>query len=188
MLLATVAMAVITAIGVYYVWRTLKATQDMARDTRDIGQAQTRAYVSVINVYGQRTPGGTGVQIVATIKNTGSSPALGMQANITTNVVKSYQDKKVTWPKPDNGTIQTDLGAGETRTVSTDCDNLTFDIVDWLTEETGERIFCFIYVTYFDVFNKKKTRRTIVSSVHSGRYLDTGNLLMSACERGNRST
>lgn len=50
MLVATVAMSVITAIGVYFVWLTLKATQEMARDTATIGHAQTRAYVELKDV------------------------------------------------------------------------------------------------------------------------------------------
>ena len=45
MLIVTVLMALVTALGVYYVWRTLLATQRMANDTRVIGEAQTRAHV-----------------------------------------------------------------------------------------------------------------------------------------------
>ena len=51
MLLATVAMAIITAFGVYYVWRTLVATQKVAADTREIGEAQARAYIQVYDVF-----------------------------------------------------------------------------------------------------------------------------------------
>jgi hypothetical protein len=46
MLIVTTGMAAITAFGVFFVWRTLLATQDMARDTRTIGEAQVRAYLS----------------------------------------------------------------------------------------------------------------------------------------------
>ncbi|MBY6117378.1 hypothetical protein KUW09_24505 [Mameliella alba] len=49
MLIATVAMAAITLFGVVFVWHTLEATREMARDTktmakdtREIGQAQAR--------------------------------------------------------------------------------------------------------------------------------------------------
>lgn len=47
MLIVTAVMAGITAFGVYYVWRTLLATQKMAKDTREIGEAQARAYIYV---------------------------------------------------------------------------------------------------------------------------------------------
>ncbi len=46
MLIVTAIMAVVTGFGVYFVWRTLKATQEMAIDTREIGEAQVRAYLA----------------------------------------------------------------------------------------------------------------------------------------------
>lgn len=45
MLISTVVMAFITALGVVFVWQTLKATQVMANDTREIGEAQVRSYI-----------------------------------------------------------------------------------------------------------------------------------------------
>jgi len=45
MLISTVVMAFITALGVVFVWQTLKATQVMATDTREIGEAQVRSYI-----------------------------------------------------------------------------------------------------------------------------------------------
>ena len=45
MLWATLVMAAITAVGVYFVWRTLLATQDMAKDTTRIGEAQVQAHL-----------------------------------------------------------------------------------------------------------------------------------------------
>lgn len=66
MLLATVAMTFVTVGGVYYVWRTLNVT-------RDIGQAQVRAYISAGN-------GGIWeseiLEICLTIQNSGASPAI----------------------------------------------------------------------------------------------------------------
>lgn len=78
MLLATVAMAFITAAGVYYVWRTLKATQVMAGDTRRIGEAQVRAYVSISSfkvslVIEDEMVRWSGV---AKLSNAGQSPAI----------------------------------------------------------------------------------------------------------------
>ncbi len=45
MLISTIVMAFVTALGVVFVWQTLKATQIMASDTREIGEAQVRSYV-----------------------------------------------------------------------------------------------------------------------------------------------
>ncbi|WP_156178227.1 hypothetical protein [Puniceibacterium sp. IMCC21224] len=48
MLIITVWLAVITFFGVFFVWRTLKSTQDMARVTRDIGNQQTKAAIQTV--------------------------------------------------------------------------------------------------------------------------------------------
>ncbi len=85
MLIATVVMAVITGLGVIFVWRTLLATHDMARDTREIGEAQVRAWVSLTPTSlklerGETHFGDKGVyfNVIATAKNHGHSPALSV--------------------------------------------------------------------------------------------------------------
>lgn len=57
---------------------TLRATQNMVRDTREIGEAQTRAYLSfdrVEAIFINSGDGFTGVYIRPRIKNTGQTPA-----------------------------------------------------------------------------------------------------------------
>lgn len=75
MLIATVAMAVITGGGVYYVWRTLKVT-------REIGEAQVRAYLSVKDA--RVTPNVDGPRVMwnfkVSLKNAGQSPARKIEA------------------------------------------------------------------------------------------------------------
>lgn len=74
MLIATVGVAIITGAGVYYVWQTLRVT-------RDIGQAQARAYLAIkvgdvtqknlSNVDGSNVK----VSVELEISNVGNSPA-----------------------------------------------------------------------------------------------------------------
>ena len=47
MLVVSVLVAGITGIGVYFVWLTLGETRRMANETRDIGVAQTRPWLSI---------------------------------------------------------------------------------------------------------------------------------------------
>ena len=76
MLLATIAMTFITAAGAYYVWRTLKATQEIARDTARIGEAQTRAYVHVSGAeLSWGGPNAEAPSIALTVENVGQTPA-----------------------------------------------------------------------------------------------------------------
>jgi len=72
MMLATIAAA-------YLLLRTLWATQDMARETTRIGEAQVRAYLVFIGVRAalERDAAGnvTGIAFKGVMRNTGQSPA-----------------------------------------------------------------------------------------------------------------
>jgi hypothetical protein len=78
MLLATVAMAVISIFGAYYVWLNLKATQD-------IGTAQTRPWLSVDMdiasdiLFKDKE---TRITLNVVIKNHGNSPAVAVFVNV----------------------------------------------------------------------------------------------------------
>ncbi|MZQ90598.1 hypothetical protein GVY41_17230 [Frigidibacter albus] len=75
MLIATVIMAAVTGFGVVFVWQTLKATQDMAKETSRIGEAQVRAYLGRESCAAWE---GTGVEFCGTITNCGNSPAINV--------------------------------------------------------------------------------------------------------------
>lgn len=75
MLIVTVAMAIITAFGVFYVWRTLLATQKMAEETTRIGEAQVRAYLTIKDMTIGFDDSLTCPQLQMTLANTGQSPA-----------------------------------------------------------------------------------------------------------------
>ncbi|MCM2561463.1 hypothetical protein M8756_05865 [Lutimaribacter sp. EGI FJ00015] len=72
MLVATVWLTVITLFGVFFVWRTLLATQAMARDAREIGEAQVRAYISP--THGEYEIGPRGLKVRVYFRNYGQSP------------------------------------------------------------------------------------------------------------------
>lgn len=85
MLIATVVMAAVTLFGVVFVWQTLVATQDMARDARKIGEAQSRAYVDVASltlILSKGDPQRHEIHVV--VRNTGLTPCLkyGLRAKL----------------------------------------------------------------------------------------------------------
>ncbi|MBP2459568.1 MULTISPECIES: hypothetical protein [unclassified Rhizobium] len=53
MLIVTIWMAAATFLGVFFVWKTLIATQEMASDTRSIGEVQNAANQSSLDVAAQ---------------------------------------------------------------------------------------------------------------------------------------
>jgi hypothetical protein len=79
MLTATVVMGVITTLGVVFVWQTLEATRQMALDTRRIGEAQVRAYLTFSGsevAYGSEDGPATYFLVRPRFKNTGQSPGM----------------------------------------------------------------------------------------------------------------
>jgi hypothetical protein len=88
MLLATLAMAATTVFGVYYVWRTLLTT-------REIGEAQVRAYVYVTNVKISVTSNALKVEFT----NLGNSPGKISFVDCKVLISDPYRPKgpKVVW-------------------------------------------------------------------------------------------
>jgi hypothetical protein len=75
MLIVTALMAFVTALGVYYIWRTLLATQRMARDTGRIGEAQVRAHMCPSQFYAVKAVGEERDDLIVVWKNMGATPA-----------------------------------------------------------------------------------------------------------------
>ncbi len=71
-----------TIVGVRYVYLTLLATQVMAKDTARIGEAQIRAYLSVIDPKVEINTDAF-IRVMPECKNSGQSPALNLK--ISTN-------------------------------------------------------------------------------------------------------
>ncbi|WCE67989.1 hypothetical protein PL335_06480 [Sulfitobacter faviae] len=73
MLAVTIVMAIVTAGGVYYVWQTINVT-------REIGEAQVRAYQSVKGIEILESNDKTRMGIILSAGNDGQSPALDSDA------------------------------------------------------------------------------------------------------------
>ncbi|MGB1236285.1 MAG: hypothetical protein ACPG5U_11190, partial [Planktomarina sp.] len=86
MLLATIAMTLVTIFGVYYVWRTLAVT-------REIGQKQTRAYLGISKIDRDIAQG----LHFFHLDNSGQTPAYDVQVGRYV-----FQGQSVDWDKVDN--------------------------------------------------------------------------------------
>lgn len=148
MLVMTVVMAAITMFGVVFVWQTLVATRAMALDAQRIGEAQVRAYLTVgeaevrLEVSRDRVKW----RVDASFRNSGNSPASGINAKIT-HVLGQHVSAPI---------VIRDLPAGlnEKRGiwVSQEPDSLCFH----LGSETKVVFRAAIEVEYRDVFNKQR--------------------------------
>jgi hypothetical protein len=183
----TIAAVVFVALTYIVTRRMAEDSKAVVRDTREIGEKQVRAYVSVQSAYGQSIPGENGTRLVVVLKNTGASPAFGLNIRITNQLLCSFSQKSVWFEALADGQLKTDLGAGETRTVYCDRPDIRLDAVEWINQASGERLFCFLLAEYSDAFNRKRRHRTLLSAEHTGRH-ENGNLVLSACPRGNRSS
>lgn len=85
MLIVTIWIAVITFLGVLFVWRTLIATRKMAEATRVIGEAQARAYLHAefiqVGTEMVANADGSNIKFFAKINviNSGTTPAYGVE-------------------------------------------------------------------------------------------------------------
>ena len=77
--LANWLVAIFSFVAALFLWLTLRATQQMALDTRRIGEAQVRAYLSFSGsetAYWPQEGPATGFQVRPKFKNTGQSPGM----------------------------------------------------------------------------------------------------------------
>jgi len=104
--MAAIASAIFTLGGLILIGKTLKvgsktleATQKMAADTQQIGEAQVRAYLSCVDATFELSKDGVSVEIK--ILNSGQSPAIGIACfgNITAEFVGGMPDhpRLFTW-------------------------------------------------------------------------------------------
>lgn len=73
MLIVTIWLSLISLLGVYFVWRTLVATREMAMDTRRTGEAQTTSYL--VMEYVITRPSNTAILVEYSVKNVGITPS-----------------------------------------------------------------------------------------------------------------
>lgn len=92
MLIATIWLTVITLLGVFFVWRTLKATQDMAKETTRIGEAQVRAYLAIKQIHLGFESGSKSPTVELAIENTGQSPAQDIEIIFQFSFFQNFVD------------------------------------------------------------------------------------------------
>ncbi|MEP5730053.1 MAG: hypothetical protein ABJL67_11870 [Sulfitobacter sp.] len=147
MLLVTAVMAIITTAGVYFVWRTLKATQKMADDTRRIGEAQVRAYLSIedVSVEIDMMDGIVVQNIAVRIGNSGQSPAREVMVS-TCFTDTPGSNLYVDWP---------DISAGTSHTKVSNLSTPKSELVFGNANETHIVVFVTIRIRHRDVFGRR---------------------------------
>jgi hypothetical protein len=171
--LAQWIMAIFTIAVVVLVYRTLVATQDMARDTRDIGQKQARAYLSImlgkaeIEVVGNKDGSNLVVKIAVSVMNSGNTP--GYSPIIYYDIQEAAPNDVIPIPDPENmqcshinnsfiaanGTSKTQLSR-----VFTVDDPIAF-------QRFKDRLIRFSYcINYLDEFSKDRWSPIISGTFH----------------------
>jgi hypothetical protein len=172
--LAQWIMAVFTIAVVFLVWRTLVATQEMARDTRHIGEAQTRAYLSfdsVEAVFLNDGDGFTGVYLRPRIKNTGQTPA---RISLTHSFIYISEDRPSEVRSADTGETST-MRVGSQNSVFLDGGVVLWDDLK-VAIEKNYFVVLVCGVDFEDVFFKQGEDRRIedfaVRVVFNGQLKD----------------
>lgn len=185
------AMAILSLAAVYLLRetlkasrKTLKATQKMAGDTREIGEAQVRAYVNVERAEVRGFSPNEKIGFYYEFKNTGSTPA------------KRFEIRSICGFQP--GEIRNfkvrDLSAIDSKSGVITAGGSTFVDVTMdqpLTEReyreiTSGKLWIIIagYVSYSTVFGRRK--RTLFKMTNVGWTRD-GALIIGPCGKNNRS-
>jgi len=148
----TFSIGVFTAIGLGLLYSTFYETRRAVEETRDIGEAQTRAWVGVINTthtIAETEKGRVGVIFGVQLQNFGASPALKCSVQLQTLATaqageinfpefepRSEKSSAVIWPKaPQRGLCK---------------EVVPYKIIEQM-ELTGHRLFLLARVTYRDV-------------------------------------
>lgn len=163
--LAQWIMMAFTVGAVILVWRTLVATQAMVRDTREIGEAQVRAYLFCKSATFKRTD--NDFTVTVEIGNTGQSPAANVRlnGNLIVHEVGGMQEhpRVLSWARIDAGEtfVQPVISGGSTS------DSMWFSrdfisVEEWDTNgalaratfDNGNEIWVTVIVSWVDVFNQ----------------------------------
>jgi len=184
-------MALLSLAAVYLLWetlkasrKTLKATQEMAGDTREIGEAQVRAYVNVekAEVRGFSQNGKIGFYFE--FKNTGSTPAKEFKirsiCGFQPGDIRNFKVKDLSTIDSKSGVIT----AGGSTFVDVTLDHpLTEREYNEIT--SGKlRIIIAGYVSYNTVFGKRK--RTVFKMTNVG-WTRGGEPIIGPCGKNNIS-
>ena len=181
LIVSTFTLAV-TAIGVWFIYRTLSVTQETLRQaeettkaanktvkvTREMGHAETRAYLSIRN--GSYSISGNSIRFAVQVANSGQSPSrrCNMSCKIRGSAVlddtnftyKAKCDERAIPDLPSGGTFNTDEFIIEDTGIVVSKEGVE-NILDAIRENRG-MLFFDIHLDWIDVF---KCQHTIVASL-----------------------
>lgn len=163
MFLAASATFFVTGLGVVYVAQTLDATRAAVEatnratdETRQIGEAQVRAYIGGHEAEIVRAKDGRGFFLNYSLKNYGQSPARKIEVFFA--LIYLHARSIGEWPEkteiPMNGTFPRDIGAGGIRDGTVFIDEVTINTVSAFAA-ADLRFHCRLQVLWWDVFDKR---------------------------------
>lgn len=194
LLVVTVGQTILAVFGTWLVWRSLKLTRtatahalDAISVTRDIGERQIRAYLSVADVAGGNIASGSIPYFTLKLINTGSSPA--KQCRVMANVFdcEGAPDAAfIRMPKDVVAPSKSNISAGGGVTIHREFGRpiTDEDVEDYIS---GKRQIIFAgFVVYRDVFGKTR-RLTFKLNSHRGK-VGRADIYFRVCSAGNRET
>ena len=149
----------------FFTWQANRAAQDAVSVTREIGEAQTRAYVQLDDITPSAIASG-GYRLHINFINTGQTPAMKCKFAVSAG---PYENDNVTeFPIVMDGTHAPTIAAGRsTRDVSI---VISGDLAENAADKDSAGILVWGVVEYDDVFVGTKRRRTefclIVGNIH----------------------
>lgn len=177
LLWAALGSLAVSLLALNLVWRnlylarqTLSSTQDMVKDAREIGEAQVRAYIGILDAQVAIVPHtgadyGDYPQFSFRVKNSGNSPAKSFEVNVQSVYLCSGADGRLYgsseflsshWPMDKMPTkFGVDIDAGESREIEfgslpsylRDSERIAF-----LNKDL--RLIITLYTNFVDVFHK----------------------------------
>lgn len=162
-----------------------KAAQDAVGVTRKMGEAQTRAYLSVSPVSVSSFKAGEKMRIIYNIKNLGNSPAFGIYFHHAVRVVPVHEVSSFKFREPYKMDFE-DFNISPKQKLMTDAEfNILKANFDQIKSETSVLLVCG-HVRYKDVF--RRTRRLTFCYKLAPQEIDVdGRGFLQAHSKHNRA-
>lgn len=174
-----------TIIGVRYVYLTLLATQDMARETTRIGEAQVRAYVTVSAAECSNIVPGEPITFSIKIENKGQSPARNVRL-VTAYGVLPGNEHTARIHFGQNNPAVFSIGAGVSMLQSYTWPGSFLQLhIDMMKKEKMCAVLAGV-ISYTDVFGRH--HRTIFRGFVNPISIKNGQALLTHTKKNNRSS
>ena len=169
------ATVLFTGVGAFLIWQTLLTTQQTVRETRRIGEAQTRAYVIVSDVDGERVENDNVLEVKAQIENCGQTPAKNLRVvgDIFCDIYPSERDFESLFLECDAIiNVKQVLGAKSNIPFHFRIEGSLSNYLALISKGT-HAIYLYGSITYQDIFGE--AHKTNFSFVSSSKVNDIGN-------------